>query len=184
MVELIFNKQQKGQSLIEALIALGAVSLIVSAIAIAVISSVNNSEATKYQNLATTYAQQGLEIISGQSKSDWVTFHALGGTASPYSPKTYCFDQGKLSISASDVRSCTIPNINIDVNNPASKFFIRKVSITKDDPVCAGKTVSPILGDHVLISVLWTDGKCSAGTYCHKVDVNSCYANIITLPTP
>ena len=101
MEELIFNKKQTGQSLIEALVALGVATLIISAIAIAVIASVSNSDSTKYQNLATTYAQQGLEIISGQSKSDWTAFHALGGTV--LIPLTYCFDQGKLSIKSSDV---------------------------------------------------------------------------------
>lgn len=181
------NKKENGQSLIEALVALGAATLIVSAIAIAVIASVNNSDSTKYQNLATTYAQQGLEIMSGQSKSDWTTFHGLGGSASPSSPITYCFDQGKLSISSGDIPNGSCPaNINIDANNPSNKFFIRQVSITKDDPSCAGpSSPTAILGDHVLISVLWTDGKCANNTtFCHKVEVNSCYANIITLPTP
>lgn len=184
MEELIFNKKENGQSLIEALVALGAATLIVSAIAIAVIASVNNSDATKYQNLATTYAQQGLEIMSGQSKSDWTTFHGLGGSVSD-GPITYCFDQGKLGISSSDALPTCLANINIDANNPANMFFKRQVSITKDDPSCAGpSSPTAILGDHVLISVLWKDGKCSTGTYCHKVEVNSCYANIITLPTP
>lgn len=186
MEELIFNRKQNGQSLIEALIALGAATVIVSAIAIGVISAVNNSDATKYQNLATTYAQQGLEIISGQSKSDWANFHTLGGSANPYAPITYCFDQGKLIIKSSDKllngTNCTA-NIGINTNNPSYKFFIRQVSIVASDPICTGTTPTD-RGDHVVISVLWNDGKCTSNTYCHKVDVNSCYANIITLPTP
>jgi len=54
---------QKGQGLVEALIALGAAVIIIAAITIAVITAVSNSDFSTEQNLATGFAQQGMEIV-------------------------------------------------------------------------------------------------------------------------
>ena len=67
-------KNQKGQSLIEALIALGAAAVIVSAITVASITAINNSDYSKYQNLAGQYADQGLEYLRQLSASNWSGF--------------------------------------------------------------------------------------------------------------
>lgn len=156
---------QKGQSLIEALIALGAAAIIVSAIAIVVITSVNNSDFSKYQNLATQYSQQGMEILKQKSESDWQSFSSFGASGSV----TYCLNQDSTTLNPSG-SGCTV-----NINN----FFIRKVVIAQNDASCSGNA-------RVTVSVSWKDGKCtsSGNIYCHSVDLNSCLANINGVQVP
>src|ERR1035437_7858281 len=106
---------QKGQSLVEALIALTAAVVIITTITVAVITSVQNTDFSKYQNLATNYAQQGLEIVKQQSQLDW------NGTAT-YSG-TLCLFQGAISLPP--LPSTTNPACGINVSN----MFIRQVDI-------------------------------------------------------
>ena len=54
---------QKGQGLLEALVALSAAVIIIAGMTIAAITAVSNSDFAKYQSLATDYAQQGMEIV-------------------------------------------------------------------------------------------------------------------------
>lgn len=160
-------KNQKGQSLVEALIALGAAVIIVSAIAVAVITSVNNTDFSKNQNLATQYAQQAMEILRSQSESDWQSFSAI-------SSGTYCLNQSSTTLQSASL-GCTA-NINDSNNNP---FFIRKVAIAQNDAACRGNT-------NISVSVSWKDGKCtsSSNAFCHTVKLDSCLANLNNVPTP
>lgn len=66
-----------GQTLIELLMALGAGVLIVLAIVGGLIMAGKNSQFAKNQNLATRYAQEGIELIRSQrDKLGWSTFYA------------------------------------------------------------------------------------------------------------
>src|SRR4030042_3571069 len=76
-------KSERGQSIVEALIALTAGVMIIAAITIAVVNSVNNADFAKNQNLATSYSQQALEIINVLQKNNWASFSEL-------SSGTYC----------------------------------------------------------------------------------------------
>lgn len=145
---------QKGQSLIEAVVALGAAVFIISAIAVVVITSVNNSDFSKYQNLATQYSQQGMEILKQQSQSDWSTFSGLSGT--------YCLNQGSTTLTNFFGTICA-KNIN--------NFFVRQVVIDQGSLSCNSST-------KVSVSVYWSDGKCPINTYCHDVTLDSCLTNI------
>ena len=155
---------QKGQSLIEALIALGAATLVVSAIAIAVISAVNNADFSKYENLATHYAQQGIEILRQQSQSNWSTFSGLADS---------CL--GDDNVFVPGTQNC--PLFQSDNTKPppnVANFFIRQIRLTPDVVVgssCQGSV-------HGIVSVYWNDGKCPKNSYCHKVAIDSCFANI------
>ena len=85
---------EKGQSLVEALIALGVAVIVVSAMAVAAITSVNNADFSKYQNLATNYAQQGLEVMRQQAQSNWAFFASqVPLYSSGSSGETYCLNQ-------------------------------------------------------------------------------------------
>lgn len=152
---------QKGQSLVEALIALGAAAIIVSAIAVVVITSVNNSDFSKYQNLATQYSQQGMEILKQKSESDWTTFSSFSGN--------YCLAQDSTTLVAAG------SGCSANINN----FFVREVTITQNSSSCSGNA-------RVNISVSWADGRCtsSSNPYCHSVDLDSCLANINTKVAP
>src|SRR5450759_3168005 len=105
----------KGQGLVEALIALGAAVVIISAITVAVITSVHNSDFAKYQNLATNYAQQGLAIVKQQSLLDWNNTATYGGTL------PFCLNQGATTLPPLSSTSCQ------DIN--AGSIFIRQVEI-------------------------------------------------------
>jgi len=153
---------QKGQGLIEALIALGAAVIIIAAMTIAVITALNNADFSSYQNLATNYAQQGIEIIQQKSQVAWTTI--------PTRLATYCLAQGATDLPPQAVSSCT--TVNID------NKFIRQVKFTPESSNCGGST-------QVEVMVSWTDSKCSGiAGYCHQVTLDSCLADIYRLVTP
>ena len=155
----------KGQTLIEALIALGVSVVIVGAIALSIISGINNATFSKNQNLATAYAQEGMDIVHQQSESDWETFKNIASG-------TYCLDQNATSLdSGSDCISVITPNI--------SSFFLRKVKI---DPAGSGCSS----GEKVSVIVAWSDGKCTGpgNSLCHNITLDSCITQINSVTGP
>lgn len=162
MVKKIFFSQ-KGQSIIEALIALGVAVLIVSSITVAVITSVNNSDYSKNQNLATQYAQQGMEILRQQAQSNWSNFSNYQGTS--------CLNEGSSTLTAPGSTGC---------GQNISNFFVRQVNIVQNSGSCSS------IAAKVTVSVSWTDGKCtsSGNAYCHQVSLDSCMASLNSAPTP
>jgi len=154
---------EKGQSLVEALIALGAAAIVVSAMAVAAITAVNNSDFSKYQNLATHYAQQGIEVIRQKSQLDWTYFSTSSGT--------FCLNQDSNVFLPSLGFPC---NRNISLNGKA--FFVRQVTFAPAGSPCDN-------GTHVSVAVQWTDGKCASGSFCHNVSLDSCFSNIDVVPT-
>jgi type II secretory pathway pseudopilin PulG len=177
----------KGQGLIEALIALGAAVVIISAITIAVVTAVHNSDFAKYQNLATGFAQQGIETVAQQSQLDWNHTATYGGTL------PFCLAQGATTLPPSSSTSCK------DIN--AGSMFIREVDFTKIPPQlsctnlsspCCSSSLQPGIGapdfctnnpslcsSQVTVTVKWTDGKCSsASDFCHSVKLDSCIQDI------
>lgn len=152
-----------GQSLIEALVALGAAVIIVSAVAIAVITSVNNADYSKVQNQATAYAQEEMEILHQQSRADWTTFNSYNNT--------YCV--GSDGIMNNITNACSNPDsANIGT------LFKRQVEINKNDSTnCSSAT-------KVTVTVSWKDGRCPSDAFCHNTKLESCFTNINALPTP
>lgn len=153
--------KEKGQILLEALIALAVATIILSALSVAAITSITNSNFSRDQNLATSYAQQGKEVLRKQSESDWTSFSAN-------SSGTYCLGNDNILISPSG--SGCVPNTG--TNN----YFIRKVIINTNATTNCGSTTS------VSVVVLWSGGKCSGSSYCHSVNLDSCFTNINALP--
>ena len=176
----------KGQGLIEALIALGAAVVIISAITVAVVTAVHNSDFAKYQNLAAGFAQQGIETIKQQSQLDWNATSIYTGS--------YCLSQGTTSV-APLARNTSCAPMNI------GSMFIRQVDFTKINPQptcdnfsspCCSSSLQPGIGapdfctnnpslcsSQVTVTVKWTDGKCSsASDFCHSVKLDSCIQDI------
>jgi Tfp pilus assembly protein PilV len=175
---------QKGQSLIEALIALGAAVIIVAAITIAVITAVGNSDFSKYQNLATGYAQQGIQIVTQKSQLDWVDTATYSGT--------WCLPQGTTDFYTS-LGGATCP-VNV------TDKFVRELDFTKISPCATPNANSPCCtpsslpdssspqfcannpaacSSQVKVTVKWTDGKCSESLpFCHHVILDSCITDI------
>ena len=152
---------QKGQSLVEALIALGAAAIVVSAVVIAVVTAQNNADFSKNQNRATQYSRQGMEILRQESGTDWQTFSSYSGT--------YCLAGGSTTLTASGGSSCSA---NI------SSFFVRSVTINQNSSACSGAA-------KVAVSTSWSDGKCnSQNQYCHNVTLDSCLADTSNVLSP
>lgn len=72
--------KQRGQTLLEVLAALGAGIVILIAITSAVLSSLSNAQFSKNQNLATLYAQQGMEMMRDLRNKDWNSFASRNGS--------------------------------------------------------------------------------------------------------
>jgi Tfp pilus assembly protein PilV len=168
---------QKGQSLVEAVIALGVVTIIVSAMAIAVVSAVSSSDYSKYENQATHSAQQGIEILRQESQSDWAGFikpldqgglYQGGHCLADPDPDTNKFTPEQLA------------NCDLQTSMPNVKpNFIRQFSVTKDiNTACGGDSY------YGQVAVYWNDGKCQNNDlYCHKVQLDTCLGNINAVPT-
>jgi type II secretory pathway pseudopilin PulG len=166
---MLNNIKEEGQTLIEAIIALAAAVLVLSAITIAVISAVNNTEYTKNQNLATQYAQQGVEVMRQISESDW-------GTFSSYNAGKYCLAQNDTVPCplGTAIGSCIPSSVKTCGQNYGN--FVREVDIAQ------GTQFSCEIGSiPISVIVSWTDGSCTStslnGTYCHNVTLNSCISN-------
>lgn len=157
--------KDNGQGLIEAIVALGAAVIVISTIAVAVITAVNNSDFSKNQNSASSYSQQGLEIMRDKAESNWTTFSNIAST-------THCLNKDSTDLTPLINNSCT----------PFDVIFIRKIDIRQDDVGCRIGTGT---GTKVKSIVSWTDGKCtdSNNKYCHEVKLESCMANINSVPS-
>lgn len=112
----------KGQTLVEVLLALGTAVVVLSATVVTVLSALNNAQFSKNQNLATQYAQEGMEVMRKMRNSNWTLF-------SSYSDQ-YCLDQNSTQLLERDpnTQGCNGQNVGI---------FAREVDIEKDSLDCA-----------------------------------------------
>lgn len=150
---------QKGQLLIEAVIAMTIVGIIVTGIVTALTYSVNNANISKDQNTATNYAQEGLDVVRNMKDSDFASFAVFNGT--------YCLASGTVPVSG------TCGPIG-----GASGKFTRQIYInqTGNDsnnvPRCTNGT-----SVFVASIVTWEDNRCATGIDCHRAELNSCFAD-------
>ena len=142
----MFRHIQKGQTLIEALSALAIIGILLSATAVAVITSLSNATFNQNKTLATKYAQQGSEIVRQIRDKNYTTFQGYSGS--------YC-----LGTSGAFGGGCATPNVG---------NFVRTVQIQRNNGCGAAN-------DNVIVSVTFQDSKCPAGNpYCHGVTDTSC----------
>lgn len=157
----------RGQSMIEVLVALGAAVIIISSITTAVITSLNNTQFSESQNMATHYAQQGLDQMRQLRDNDYGTFEGSVGI--------YCLGENQLL--QQDNNTCR-PNVY-------ENRFIRTIELINpsgDDNKCNENNPSLTL-TQVTSTVAWTDGKCqSTKPYCHEVSLVSCLSSVTAAP--
>ncbi len=152
---------QTGQTLIEALIALAAAVLVISAIAITGVTSLSNVEFTKNQNLATEYSREGIEIVRQISRNNWKIFTTYTGV-------NYCLDKGSNTLTAMGPTGC---GQNVGT-------YVRQIIIEQASSSCSGNV-------KVTSSVSWSDSKCTVGNvFCHKVNIESCLADTNPIKAP
>ena len=147
-----------GQTLIETLAALAIISIVISAIAISVTTALSNATFNKDQALATQYARQGLEIVTKIRDDNYAAFTAKNGT--------FCLGKGQTMLGSS-VPSCIVPNVD---------QYIRTVMIQQGG---CGANVTK-----VTVSVAFTNGKCSVGSYCHVQADTSCLSTVNPVQAP
>lgn len=174
MLKIHYNS--RGQTLIEALVALTAIVIIMTATTIAVISSLNNASTIKSQNIVNKLGQQGMEYIRDRIvNADMFTLYSTLGAAPGAS---YCLNSsyGLTTTFRGPVPPCSQENY-IDGK------YARIVSfLTADCDTGAAQDFAQ--GLKVTIAVKWTDGKCNSTTFCHQNKIVSCFTNPATaIPT-
>ncbi len=171
---------EKGQSLVEVLVGLTTAVMILGAITVATISSLNNAVYGKNQNLATEYAQQAIEIVRNLRDRNYSSFSQLNGN--------YCLAKtcDKIDPAGGLNDPCGPKSVLCDQNvgGENADIFVRQVMITKNDPTCqANPSPAPNQEIKVIASVAWFDGKCSsAKIFCHTVTLSTCLStyNVIS----
>jgi Tfp pilus assembly protein PilV len=152
-MKINWQKAQKGETLIEALAALAIISIVVTAVANVVTTSLSNAQYNENQTLATKYAQQGIESMRQIRNQSYTAFRTANGT--------YCFAKGQTNL-GSATSACTTENVDT---------FIRSVDI-EQTPGCAPNVA------RVTVTVAFKDGKCTDGSYCHRQVHSSCLSTI------
>lgn len=154
---------QFGQSLIEVLIALGVGIIIIGAMVVVVMSSLNNEQFGTSQNQSTQIAQEGLDIMREVSQSDWTSFAANTLT-------NYCLSENSSDlVQRSSYYDGQCPQ---NVGN-----YVREITITINGCTNPSPTPPPTFANaKVTSTVKWTDGKCSSSNrFCHRVELSSCF---------
>lgn len=146
------NNREKGQTIIEATIALASILLTLAAIAVAISISVNNSQFIKQETQASKYAQGGMEQLRYIRNTNSATFFAQEGI--------YCMNEDNSLVAG----SCTAVNI--------ANIFKREAEFTQVPNSGCGNSTK------VVVSVYWAGGKCDqANPFCHKSQLVSCFVN-------
>lgn len=156
---IIFS--EKGQTIIEAVVALSIILLIISAIAIVIVNALYNSQFIRNQNTANKYAQQGMEFVKNLQQNNLSSF-AL------YDNGTYCIDT-TLSPSA-------LTSICDTINAGSPK---RTIDFIRGSSECS------TIETKVTVTVKWSSTKCpSSNTFCHQSKLISCMPYQVWLSNP
>lgn len=169
---------ETGQTLLEMLLAFSVLVLVLSAAILGITTSLSNAQYTRNQNLANSYAKEGMTMVRQIRDSSWDDF-------SKKSAVNYCLPQDAVALSDYDGANC--------INGGKVGIFIRSVTLVHGSSDCSAgsppiPTPTPPLiqkGSKVTIKVSWSDSKCPAGNpFCDKVELITCFSNIDIKPTP
>lgn len=154
--------------LVEVLVALGTAVVVLSATVVAVLSALNNAQFSKNQNIATQYAQEGMEIMRKMRNSSWTVFSSL-------STDQYCLDQNSTALSGRNrtIQGCAGGSSTSGQN---VGIYARQVDIEINSSSCATPTPPPSVNlTKVTVLVSWSSNKCTrTNIYCHNVKLVSC----------
>lgn len=150
---------QKGQTLIELLVALSILVIVITTVAVSLTTSLNNAQASRTSTLATKYAQEGVEHVRSLRDASYTTFRTYNGL--------YCLGKDQQSLGTVQ-SSCTTANYD---------QFIRSVRI-EQNVGCGTNTA------RVTVLVSWKDGKCPTNSYCHTAQHVSCLSTVNRVTAP
>lgn len=80
-------KNNKGQSLVEAVVAIGLVTLVLVALISAITFSLANAQYSRNKSIATKYAQEAIEAMRKLRDAGWPAFYTW---ANDTTGRTYC----------------------------------------------------------------------------------------------
>jgi len=154
------RKNQSGQTLIEAIVALVTILIIITAISIVVVSGISNSQFIKNQNEANKYAQQGMELVRDVQQNNLSAFRDFVGQG------TTCIREETSELYYDE--DC----FNGDVIT--ADHYKRTITFAQDDARCnVPGSLTPSL--RVTVTVKWSSTKCSSdNTFCHSSELVSC----------
>ena len=139
-------RNNRGQMLLEALIAISIFMIALVVITVTVITAVANSRFTQDQNSANKYAQEGIENVRvvGYGRIKRIT-----GTIS-------MGDNGRLNDPP------LVDTVNVDGK------FKRYITFTQNGGPCTS-------GTRIEVVVSWSSSKCTTGnTFCHESRQSTC----------
>lgn len=174
----------KGQSLLEVLLGLALASIVIGAITITILSSLNNAQRSRDQNTATQFAQQGLEGMRQFRNNKEQQFRTFGNQSAD--GITYCFDLACTELSSTAGPPCgQAPSMTAGScgENLAAPRFSRVVRVKKSPALGVTDVCLPIATQRtqptenyiqVESIVTWQDGQCPSGRYCHETRLTTC----------
>lgn len=170
MAQFLYNKY-KGQTVLEVVVALGAGIVVLSALTMAVVTSLNNAAQSNSETQAGQFAEQGIEIMRGMRDNNYVSFSSLSGT--------YCL-AASCSAATTALGTCGPRTTSCGTN--VSNKFVREVQVEQNTSACLVSNVTPAPGSkqtRVIVNVAWTDNKCKDANdpYCHVTSLDTCLSN-------
>lgn len=130
MKKFIKSKNSKGSSIIELLIAVVIVGSIVTATAIGMTYTIKNSSETRYRELASTVAQDGIELFKRERVTrGWADFYTQLGT----SPSTMCIN-GESPVFDTTPSPCGTTTFPLSKNTYQREAKITKLPVPPGDP--------------------------------------------------
>ena len=171
--------QEKGQTIIEVLIALSTAVVIVAASTSVVLKAISNAKYTQTQNSATRYAQEGIEFIRYLRSTNFKEFDDLTST------DPYCLDKDATSLYLGNKNVCGQTSCGNNLEN-----YSRAVYIEQDSAYCAPASVGPLTptpvntSAKVTVIVSWTDSQCSNYCPCHESKLISCLSDYAVIGVP
>lgn len=171
------SRFEKGQTLIEVLVAFAVALIVVSAVTKVILSSLSTSIFTKNQNLAKQYSQQGIEVVRSMRDTSYASYKVLGNV----SGITYCLAKTCPLLTTNPADTSCGPLSGATCGPNIDSTFVRQVVIT----TAAGNCNNGTAVTKVSVSTSWSDGACpQSNPYCHTEVQNSCLSDVNVLPTP
>lgn len=172
-------RNEQGQTLIEILGALAVMVVILTAVAIAVTSSLNTTSSSTNQNLATQFAQQGMEMLRDFKTTNFSDFVGMqDANDNFYCLADSCTGLDKNNLACWKRLTATQCSGNVSSGN-LNAFFTRQIEIP---PRNASYHCGQLLEARVTVS--WPDTRCAAGVPCRQVQLTECFVNKNLIPTP
>jgi type II secretory pathway pseudopilin PulG len=160
----IYPTHEEGQTLIEAVLAIGILVAVLPAIVLTATNVLNQAQYTRNKSLANSYAREGMSVVRAIKDTSWTDFT----TSYPASNK-YCIDSDLQLNAVAMLYNC---GSNASYAIGADGTFSREVTFIDNPSDCLG-------GRKTTVKILWADGKCSVSApYCNSVELVTCLLNI------